>query len=113
MPFRVRLEFTNAGSEATAVRYVHVEPDFADFNEAYGMGTPRDLAMPIPLDAGSRATYDAMVTLLNAQQLQPGSHRMIFKVRIETTDDEITAEFPALFEQSTDPAERALRLSPE
>ena len=38
MSFRVTVGITNDGRDLVTVRRIHVEPDFADFNEAYSVG---------------------------------------------------------------------------
>jgi hypothetical protein len=110
MPFRLRLALTNPGRNTVAVRALFVEPDFEGFNEAYGLGTPHDLNRLLRIEPGRTVTYDLVVTLLNALQLQPGSHRVSFRVQVETNNDEqMTVEFPMTFEHHADPAKRALR----
>lgn len=113
MPIRVTLALTNTGRSPVVVTTVHVDPDFDGFNEAYGMGTPHDLDAAIRIEPGASVTHEAVVTLLNAQQLQPGLHDLTFRVRLRTADDdEITAEFPARFQQALQPGERVLDLQP-
>jgi hypothetical protein len=108
MPFRVNLGLTNTGRDLIAIRRVHVEPDFDDFNEAYNVGT-YELNPPLVVEPGSSLTYQAAVTLLNAVQLQPGTHALVLRVRIEQNGEERSYEFPAEFDQSQQPQERALR----
>ena len=111
MPLRVTIALTNNGPR-TAITHVHVEPDFEGFNEAYGLGTPRDLDTPLPIGAGARASYQAVVTLLNAQQLQPGMHDLMLKVSVQTADGgEISTEVPAQFRQAASPSGRTLTLA--
>jgi hypothetical protein len=110
MPMRVTLDLANLGRD-TAVTAVQVEPDFEGFNEAYGVGVPHNLDTPLQIATGGTARYEAVVTLLNAQQLQPGMHDLTFKVRLETTDNrEISVEIAARFQQATQPTERILTL---
>jgi hypothetical protein len=108
MPFRLNLGLTNTGRDLITIRRVHVEPDFEDFNEAYNVGT-YELDPPLIVEPGSSLTYQAAVTLLNATQLQGGRHAIVLRVRIDQNGDEVTYEFPAEFEQSTEPQQRALR----
>ena len=108
MPIRVNLGLTNTGRDLISIRRVHVEPDFDGFNEAYNPGT-YELDPPLAVEPGSSLTYQAAVTLLNALQLQEGTHPMILRVRIEQNGSEATYEFPAEFDHSPDPSRRALR----
>jgi hypothetical protein len=108
MPFRVNLGLTNTGRELVRISRVHVEPDFDDFNEAYNVGT-YELDPPLVVEPGNSLTYQAAVTLLNATQLQPGTHPMRLRVRIERNGEEVTYEFPAEFDHAQDPARRAVR----
>jgi hypothetical protein len=108
MPFRVNLGLTNMGRDLITIRRVHVEPDFDGFNEAYNVGT-YELNPPLVVEPGSSLTYQAAVTLLNAIQLQQGTHPMVLRVRIEQNGEEMIYEFPAEFDQSQQPHQRALR----
>ena len=108
MPFRVNLGLTNAGRDLVSIRRVHVEPDFADFNEAYNVGT-YELEPPLVVEPGSSLTYQAAVTLLNAIQLQPGMHALVLRIRVEQNGADVTYEFPAEFDQSAEPSKRAIR----
>jgi hypothetical protein len=108
IPFRLNLGLTNTGRDLITIRRVHVEPDFEGFNEAYNVGT-YELNPPLVVEPGSSLTYQAAVTLLNATQLQPGRHAMMLRVRIEQNAEEVTYEFPAEFDQSQQPTQRALR----
>jgi len=108
MPFRVNLGLTNLGRDLITIRRVHVEPDFDDFNEAYNVGT-YELDPPLVVEPGNSLTYQAAVTLLNALQLQPGTHPMVLRVRIEQNGEDVTYEFPAELDQSQQPEQRALR----
>lgn len=108
MPFRVNLGLTNSGRDLIRIRRVHVEPDFDDFNEAYNVGT-YELDPPLVVEPGNSLTYQAAVTLLNATQLQEGSHPLVLRVRIERDGDEVTYEFPAEFDHSPDASRRAIR----
>jgi hypothetical protein len=113
MPMRVTLALTNTGRSPVVVTTVHVDPDFDGFNEAYGMGTPHDLETPIRIEPGASVTHEAVITLLNAQQLQPGLHDLTFRVRLKTADEnEIAADFPARFQQALQPDKRDLNLQP-
>ena len=112
MPFRVTLRLTNAGARSTAVRRIDIEPDLDDFNEAYGSSAPYDLSPPILLEAGAATTHQTVITLLNATQLPERTHRLVFRVRIDTDDGEVTAEFPAEFDHAQEPSGRALRRTP-
>lgn len=109
MPFRLTLELANAGRRSTAVRRIDVEPDFDGFNEAYNVAAPYDLSPPILLEAGATTMYQAAVTLLNAAQLPERTYSVAFRVRLETDDGEVTAEFPAEFDYFQDPKRRVLR----
>ena len=108
MPFRVNLGLTNTGREPITIGRLHVEPDFDGFNEAYNVGT-YELHPPLVIEPGTSLTYQAAVTLLNAIQLQQGPHAMMLRVRIEQNGEEETYEFPAEFDHSQQPAQRALR----
>jgi hypothetical protein len=108
MPFRLTLELTNVGARSTAVRRIDVEPDLDGFNEAYGSAAPYDLSPPILLEAGATSTHQADVTLLNAAQLPERRYTLVFRVRLETDDGPVTAEFPAEFDFAREPARRAL-----
>ena len=108
MPIRVNLGLTNTGRDLITIRRVHVEPDFDGFNEAYNVGT-YELDPPLLVEPGNSLTYQAAVTLLNATQLQEGTHPMVLRVRIEQNGEEVTYEFPAEFDHSQDPARRAVR----
>jgi hypothetical protein len=108
MPFRVNLGVTNTGRDLISIRRVHVEPDFEGFNEAYNVGT-YELDPPLVVEPGSSLTYQAAVTLLNAIQLQQGRHALVLRVRIDENGREVTYEFPAEFDQSERPDQRALR----
>lgn len=109
MAMRLKLALQNTGTRTITVRGVRVDPDFQDFNEAYAMATPPDLPTAVDIEPGATRTYDAAVTLLNAQQLQPGTHPLVLKVRLETRDGDVTADFERLFDQSADPTRRRLR----
>jgi len=108
MPFRLNLGLTNTGRDLISIRRVHVEPDFEGFNEAYNVGT-YELDPPLVVEPGSSLTYQAAVILLNAIQLQPGTHAMVLRVRIDQNGDEVSYEFPAEFDQSAEPHQRAIR----
>ena len=108
MSFRLNLGLTNTGRDLVAIRRVHVEPDFEGFNEAYNVGT-YELDPPLVVEPGSSLTYQAAVTLLNAAQLQQGTHPMVLRVRIDQNGQEETYEFPAEFDHSADPHQRAIR----
>ena len=108
MPFRVNVGLSNQGRDLLTISRVHVEPDFDGFNEAYNVGT-YELNPPLRLEPGSSLTYQAAVTLLNATQLQPGTHRMVLRVRIDRNGREATYEFPAEFEHAANPGARSLR----
>jgi hypothetical protein len=108
MPFRLNLGLTNIGRDLVTIRRVHVEPDFEGFNEAYNVGT-YELDPPLVVEPGSSLTYQAAVTLLNAVQLQAGPHAMVLRVRVDQNGEEVTYEFPAEFQQSQQPQQRALR----
>jgi hypothetical protein len=108
MPFRINLGLTNRGRDLITITRVHVEPDFDGFNEAYNVGT-YELHPPLVVEPGSSLTYQAAVTLLNAIQLQRGTHPLVLRVRIEQNGDEVAYEFPAEFDQSQEPGRRAIR----
>ena len=108
MAFRVTLGLTNGGRDRVTIRRIHVEPDFADFNEAYNVGT-LELDPPLVVEPGSSLSYQAAATLLNATQLQPGRHPLVLRVRIEQDGAEVAHEFAADFDQSLTPGQRALR----
>ena len=108
MPFRLNLGLTNTGRDLITIRRVHVEPDFEGFNEAYNVGT-YELDPPLVVEPGSRLTYQAAVTLLNAVQLQQGPHPMVLRVRIDQNGEEVTYEFPAEFDHAPEPHQRAIR----
>jgi hypothetical protein len=108
MPIRLNLGLTNTGRDLITIRRVHVEPDFEGFNEAYNVGT-YELDPPLVVEPGNSLTYQAAVTLLNALQLSSGRHPMVLRVRIEQNGEEVTYEFPAEFDQSQQPQQRALR----
>jgi hypothetical protein len=108
MAIRATLGLTNQGRDLVTLRRIHVEPDFADFNEAYNVGT-LELNPPLVVEPGSSLSYQASATLLNATQLQPGTHPLVLRVRIEQDDDEVAYEFPAEFDQALQPEQRALR----
>lgn len=113
MPLRVKLGLTNISRSPVVIKAIHIEPDFDGFNEAFGMGTPHDLDAAIHMEPGGSAMFEGAITLLNAQQLQPGPHNLTFKVRLTTVDDnEIAADFPAQFQQADRPGERVLDLQP-
>jgi hypothetical protein len=109
MPFRLTLELTNGGARTTSVRRIDIEPDLDGFNEAYGSSAPYDLSPPILLEAGATTTYVAGVTVLNAVQIEERAYPLTFRVRLDTEDGEVTAEFPADFVYAQDPARRSLR----
>ena len=111
MPFRVNLGLTNTGRDLITISRVHVEPDFDGFNEAYNVGT-YELNPPLVVEPGHSLTYQAAVTLLNAIQLQQGTHALVLRVRIERNGEENTYEFPAEFDHSQQPPQRALRYDP-
>jgi len=108
MTFRVNLGLTNGGRDLLTIRRVHVEPDFDDFNEAFNVGVV-ELNPPLVVTPGSSLSYQAQATLLNAAQLQEGTRRLVFRVRIEQNGEEVVYEFPAQFDHARDPARRALR----
>lgn len=108
MPFRLNLGLTNTGRDLITIGRVHVEPDFEGFNEAYNVGT-YELNPPLVVEPGSSLTYQAAVTLLNAAQLQQGRHAMVLRVRIDQNGKEVSYDFPAEFEQSQQPDQRAIR----
>ncbi len=108
MAFRVNLGLTNSGRDLITIRRIHVEPDFDDFNEAYNVGIV-ELNPPLIVTPGSSLSYQAQTTLLNATQLQPGSHPLTLRVRIEQDGVDVTYEFPARFDHAQDPSRRALR----
>jgi hypothetical protein len=113
MPFRFTLSIRNAGRGPVTIQRIHITPDLDDFNEAYNLEHPADLASPIRLDAGSTTTYRTSLTLLNAVQLSERRHRLVFKVRLETSDGDLEFDFPTEFEQSRDPKKRTLQRLPE
>jgi hypothetical protein len=108
MAIRATLGLTNQGRDLVAIRRIHVEPDFAGFNEAYNVGT-LELEPPLVVQPGSSLSYQAAVTLLNATQLQPGTHPVVLRVRIEQNGEEVVHEFRAEFDQALKPEQRALR----
>ena len=108
MPFRVNLGLTNTGRDLVTISRVHVEPDFDGFNEAYNVGT-YELNPPLVIEPGNSLTYQAAVTLLNAIQLQQGTHALVLRVRVERNGEDAMYEFPAEFDQSQQPPQRALR----
>jgi hypothetical protein len=108
MAFRVNLGLTNTGRDLITIRRIHVEPDFDGFNEAYNVGVV-ELNPPLVVTPGSSLSYQAQATLLNATQLQPGTHPLTLRVRIDQNGAEVVYEFPAEFDHAQDPARRALR----
>ena len=94
MPFRVTLGLSNRGRDPLVIRRLHVEPDFDEFNEAYNVNT-HDLTPPLRIEPGSRVSYQVIITLLNATQLQPGTRKLVLRARIETEGGVQTREFPA------------------
>lgn len=110
MPFRVTLAFTNLTDELLTVRQVHVAPDLEGFNEAYSFATPPELESPLGMAAGGNSSYEAAITLLNANQLQEQTFRTTFRVRIETDRGDVSQDFPAELAYVRDPKRRQLRL---
>ena len=108
MGFRVTLGLTNTGRDLVTIRRIHVEPDFADFNEAYGVGT-YELTPPIVVNPGSSVSYQAATTLLNATQLRWQTHPLTLRVRIEQNGRDAVYTFPAEFDNTQEPSRRALR----
>jgi len=109
MPFRVTLGLTNRGRDLLTLRRIHVEPDFENFSETFNEETYQ-LDPPLLIEPGSSISYQAAFTLLNASQLQDGSHAMVFRVVIEQDNGrETRLEFPAIFDQTPDPANRKLQ----
>jgi hypothetical protein len=109
MRFSVTLDLTNDARRTIGIERIDVEPDLDGFNEAYGQMVPF-LTPPLLIEAGVTTRHQTAVTLLNAAQLPEGTHSMVFRVRIETEDgDTYRQEFPAQFDHSLHPAQRALR----
>lgn len=109
MRFTFTLDITNHTSRTIGIVRVDVEPDFDDFNEAYGQAVPV-LTPPLLIEGGNTTRHTALVTLLNAAQLPERTYDVVFRVRVETEDgDTVTQDFPARFEHSQDPARRVLR----
>jgi hypothetical protein len=108
MPFRITLGLSNRGRDPIVIRRLHVEPDFEEFNEAYNVNT-HDLTPPLRIEPGSQVSYQVIVTLLNATQLQPGTRRLVLRTRVDTGDGVHVRDFPAEFDQSLDSTGRALR----
>jgi hypothetical protein len=108
MGFRVTVGLTNTGRDLLTIRRVHVEPDFDGFNEAYSVGT-YELTPPLVVPPGSSASYQATTTLLNATQLSWQKYPMTLRVRVEQNGRDVEYTFPAEFENTKAPAQRALR----
>ena len=108
MGFRVTLGLSNRGRELLTIRRIHVEPDFDGFNEAYSVAT-YELTPPIAVNPGSSISYQAGTTLLNATQLQRQTHPLTLRVRIDQNGRETEYTFPAEFDNTEEPARRALR----
>ncbi len=108
MPFRVMLRLTNGGNESITIRRIDVEPDLDHFNEAFA-AAPYDLSPPILLEPGARRDYEAVVTVLNANQLPERTYMLVFIVRMRTDAGDIVERFPAELDYVRDPGRRALR----
>jgi hypothetical protein len=108
MGFRVTVGLTNTGRDLLTIRRIHVEPDFDDFNEAYSVGT-YELTPPLVVNPGSSVSYQATTTLLNATQLQWQTHPLTLRVRVEQNGREVEYAFAAEFDNTQDPARRAVR----
>ena len=109
LPFRLTIRLTNDGDESVTIRRIDIDPDLDDFNEAYSAGNAYDLSPPILLEPGATRTRTLSVTILNANQLPERTYNLVFRARFRTNADEITADFPAQFEYTRDPARRVLR----
>ena len=108
MPFRVTLGLTNGGRELLTIRRIHVEPDFAGFNEAFNVQT-YEITPALLIEPGSSLSYQTGVTLLNASQLPEGAHQLVLRVRIEQNDVDVTYDFPAEFAHTQQPSGRKLQ----
>jgi hypothetical protein len=108
MGLRVTIGLTNTGRDLVTIRRIHVEPDFADFNEAYAVGV-YELTPPLVVEPGSRLSYQATTTLLNATQLPWRTHPLTLRVRVERNGTEVEQAFPAEFDHAQDPQRRSLR----
>jgi hypothetical protein len=109
MPFRVTLGISNRARSPVVIDRIEVEPDLDGFDEAFsGAGV---LDPPLRIEPGSRVSYQAAVTLLNANQLPERTWPLVFRVRIERADGEDRFAFPAEFEYVREPARRVLRLA--
>jgi hypothetical protein len=108
MGFRVTVGLTNTGRDLLTIRRIHVEPDFDGFNEAYSVGT-YELTPPLVVPPGSSASYQAVTTLLNATQLSWHTYPMTLRVRVEQNGRDVEYTFPAEFQNTKDPAQRAMR----
>ena len=109
MRFNVPLELTNTSGRTIGIQRIDVDPDLDGFNEAYGTAVPF-LSPPLLVQGNSTTAYTAVVTLLNSAQLPERTYDVVFRIRIETEDDDVvTAEFPAQLDYFQDPARRTLR----
>ena len=107
MPFRLTLGISNEGRTPVVVSRIDVEPDLDGFTEAFsGVGV---LEPPLRIEPGSRASYQAAVTLLNANQLPERTYDLVFRVRVERDGGAATFEFPAEFDYVREPKRRVLR----
>ena len=109
LPFRLMLRLTNTGDESITIRRIDIEPDLDEVNEAFSAGAPYDLSPPILLEPGTERMHELSVTVLNANQFQERTYRLVFNVRLRTDAGEITVTFPAQFVYFRDPARRVLR----
>ena len=108
MGFRVTVGLTNTGRDILTIRRIHVEPDFDAFNEAYSVGT-YELTPPVVVTPGNSVSYQTSSTLLNATQLTWQTHRVTLRIRIEQNGRDVDYVFPAEFDNTREPAQRALR----
>ena len=109
LPFRLNLRLTNTGDQSITIRRIDVEADLGEVNEAYSAGAPYDLSPPILLEPGTQRTQEVSVTVLNANQFQERTYRLVFTVRLRTDAGEIVTTFPRQFLYFRDPARRVLR----
>ena len=108
MGFRVTVGLTNAGRDIVTIRRLHIEPDFDAFNEAYSVGT-YELTPPLVVTPGNSISYQTSTTLLNATQLSWQTHPVQLRIRIEQNGRDVDYVFPAEFDNTREPAQRALR----
>ena len=108
MGFRATVGLTNTGRDIVTIRRIHVEPDFDEFNEAYSVGT-FELTPPLVVTPGTSVSYQTSTTLLNATQLSWQTHPVVLRIRIEQNGRDVEYAFPAEFDNTREPAQRALR----